>query len=268
VTGPRHTRRSGGAPVAVTDDEHGRATPETPRVRALTPDETRAWADIATDDEHYCEHVKDFRRAWIGAAAVAYGQHLAGAAGPTNEREAAYRAFVDELTTAWKDENPEFGNALYMAFVMERTSTASDPPLKDYLERTSTEPDPTGPLKDYLASDKPMSLGNRVGLVTFIERLEQRIASLEERIASMQKRGRPQRKSYPWNATDAERNAALLVARWQAEWRKEHGRKRVPPAETEKMISRAIAEAATAFGVRATSIGKDRIRIALKAGRI
>jgi hypothetical protein len=204
----------------------------------------------------------------MGAAAVAYGEHLVAAAGPADEREAAYRASVDELTTAWKDENPEFGNALSMAFVLERTSTASDPSQKDYLDRTSTEPDPTGPLKDYLASDKPMSLGNRLGLVTLIERLDQRIASLEERIASMQKRGRPRRKSYPWNATDAERNAALLVARWQAEWRKERGRKRVPPAETEDMINRAVAEAATAFGVPATSIGKDRIRIALKAGRI
>jgi hypothetical protein len=238
VTGPRHTRRRGGAPVA------------------------------ETNDEHYCEHVKDFLRARTGAAAVAYGEHLVAAAGPADEREAAYRASVDELTTAWKDENPEFGNALSMAFVLERTSTASDPSQKDYLDRTSTEPDPTGPLKDYLASDKPMSLGNRLGLVTLIERLDQRIASLEERIASMQKRGRPRRKSYPWNATDAERNAALLVARWQAEWRKERGRKRVPPAETEDMINRAVAEAATAFGVPATSIGKDRIRIALKAGRI
>jgi hypothetical protein len=31
------------------------------------------------------------------------------------------------------------------------------------------------------------------------------------------------------------------------------------------MINRAIAEAATAFGVPATSIGKDRIRIARPA---
>jgi hypothetical protein len=46
------------------------------------------------------------------------------------------------------------------------------------------------------------------------------------------------------------------------------GRERVPPAETEDMINRAIAEAATAFGVPASSIGKGRIRIALKAGRI
>jgi hypothetical protein len=133
----------------------------------------------------------------MGAAAVAYGEHLVAAPGPADEREAAYRASVDELTTAWKDENPEFGNALSMAFVLERTSTASDPSQKDYLDRTSTEPDPTGPLKDYLASDKPMSLGNRLGLVTLIERLDQRIASLEERIASMQKRGRPRRKPIP-----------------------------------------------------------------------
>jgi hypothetical protein len=81
VTGPRHARRSGGAPVA------------------------------ETDDEQYCEHVKDFLRARMGAAAVAYGEHLAAAAGPADEREAAYRVSVDELTTAWK-ENPEFGRWL------------------------------------------------------------------------------------------------------------------------------------------------------------
>jgi hypothetical protein len=194
VTGPRRTRRRGGAPVG------------------------------ETDDEHYCEHVKQFRRACV---------------------EAAYRASVDLLTTAWK-ENPEFGLAIDMATVLGRTE----------------------PLKEYLASDKPLTLGNRLGLIAIIERLELRIASLEERIASTQKRGRPQRKSYPWNATDAERNAALIVAALKAEWRKEHGRERVPPAETEDMINRAIAEAATAFGVPAKSIGKDRIRIALKAGRI
>src|ERR1700730_15370094 len=100
VTGPRRTRRGGGVPVVATNDERVRATPETPRVRALTPDETRAWADIATDDEHYCEHVKDFRRAWIGAVAVAYGEHLAAAAGPIDEREAAYRASVENLPPA------------------------------------------------------------------------------------------------------------------------------------------------------------------------
>jgi nucleoside phosphorylase len=35
---------------------------------------------------------------------------------------------------------------------------------------------------------------------------------------------------------------------------KEHGRERVPPAETEEMINSAIAEAATTFGVPAGSI--------------
>jgi hypothetical protein len=206
-------------------------------VRALTPDETRAWADI---DGHYCEHVKDFRRAWIGAGAVADGEHLAAAAGPIDEREAAYRASVDELTTAWK-ENPEFGNAIHVATVLGRTE----------------------PLKEYLASDKPLSLANRLGLIAIIERLEQSIASLEHK-----KVGRPQRKSDAWNAATAERHAALLVASDQAAWRKENGRQRVPPAETDGMINRAIAEAAKAFGVPAASIKKDNIRIALKAGRI
>jgi hypothetical protein len=189
VTDPRHTRRRGGAPVA------------------------------ETDDEHYCEHIKHFRRARV---------------------EAAYRASVDELTTAWK-ENPEFGNALHEATVLGRTE----------------------PLKEYLASDKPLSLENRLGLIAIIERLEQRIASLEHK-----KVGRPQRKSDAWNAATAERHAALLVASDQAAWRKENGRERVPPAQTEEMINRAIAEAAKAFGVPAASIKKDNIRIALKAGRI
>jgi hypothetical protein len=47
VTGPRHTRRSGGTPVAATNDEHVRETPETPRVRVrvLTAEERRAWVD-------------------------------------------------------------------------------------------------------------------------------------------------------------------------------------------------------------------------------
>jgi hypothetical protein len=47
VTGPRHTRRSGAAPVAATNDEHVRATPETPRVRvrAVTAEQRRALVD-------------------------------------------------------------------------------------------------------------------------------------------------------------------------------------------------------------------------------
>jgi hypothetical protein len=219
VRGDRRTRGVGGAPVAAINDEHVRATPETPRVQGLTPDETRAWADIAADDEHYCEHVKDFRRARV---------------------EAAYRASVDLLTTAWK-ENPEFGMVIDMATVLGRME----------------------PLKEYLASDKPLSLPNRLGLIAIIERLEQRIASLEHK-----KVGRPQRKSDAWNAATAERNAALLVASDQAAWRKENGRERVPAAETDGMINRAIAEAAKAFGVPASSIKKDNIRIALKASRI
>ena len=83
-----------------------------------------------------------------------------------------------------------------------------------------------------------MSIGrsNRLWLIAFIERLEQRIASLEHK-----KVGRPQRKSDAWNAATAERHAALLVASDQAAWRKENGRERVPPAQTEEMINRAIA---------------------------
>jgi hypothetical protein len=47
VTGPRHTRRSGGAPVAATNDEHVGETPETRRVRVrvLTAEQRRALVD-------------------------------------------------------------------------------------------------------------------------------------------------------------------------------------------------------------------------------
>jgi len=42
---------------------------------------------------------------------------------------------------------------------------------------------------------------------------------------------------------------------------KEHGRERVPPAETEEMINSAIAEAAMAFGLPGGSIKKRNIHI-------
>jgi hypothetical protein len=152
---------------------------------------------------------------------------------------AAYDASVNELTGAWK-ENPEFGNALHEATVLGRTES----------------------LKEYLASDKPLSLANRRWLIAFIEGLEQRIASLEPK-----KVGRPKRKSDVWNAADAERNVALVVASDQAAWRKEHGRKRVPRVDTEEMISRRIDQAAKAFVVPVASIKKGNIRNILKAGR-
>jgi hypothetical protein len=211
------------------------------RPHELTWAADRAWADISTDDEHYNEHVKDFRRACIGAAAVAYGEHLAAAAGPTDEREAAYRASVDELTTAWK-ENSELGNAIHVATVLERTE----------------------PLREYLASDKPLSPQSRLGLIAFIEGQEQLIASLRKK-----KRGRPQRDPAAVREADgAERNAAWLVAFCKAAWCKEHDSERVPEAETRRMIALAIAEASKAFSVPAELIKEDNIRSALKSGRI
>jgi hypothetical protein len=48
----------------------------------------------------------------------------------------------------------------------------------------------TEPLKEYLASDKPLSPQNRLGLIAIIEQFEQRIGSLKNK-----KVGRPQRKS-------------------------------------------------------------------------
>jgi hypothetical protein len=49
-------------------------------------------------------------------------------------------------------------------------------------------------------------------------------------------------------------NAAFARGALAGGMSKEHGRERVPPAETEEMINSAIAEAATTFGVPAGSI--------------
>jgi hypothetical protein len=153
---------------------------------------------------------------------------------------APYRASVERLTGAWEEENREFGNALHVAIALERA----------------------GPLKEYLASDKPLSRWDRNGLVTFIE-------WLEKHIPPKPTLGRPERNPQTANKVErAERNAAWLVAFCQAAWRNEHGLERVPGNETNKLIDKAIKEAATAFDVSAELINKDNIRNALKSGRV
>jgi hypothetical protein len=193
-----------------------------------------------SDDEQHDAHVMCYIEARFGdAVANAYDRHFA-AAGSTDERDAAYSMSVGHLIDGQK-ENPAFGNVLNLAVVVGLT----------------------GPLKDYLASDKPLSPQNRLGLIAFIEGQEQLIASREK------KRGRPQRDPAAVSEAErAERNAAWLVAFCKAAWCKEHDSERVPEAETRRMIALAIAEASKAFSVPAELIKEDNIRSALKSGRI
>jgi hypothetical protein len=67
----------------------------------------------------------------------------------------------------------------------------------------------------------------------------------------------------------AERNAALQVAFAKANWLRENPhRKRVPSAETEKLISTAISDAEGATGVPSSKISEANIRNLIKSGRI
>jgi hypothetical protein len=137
----------------------------------------------------------------------------------------------------------EFGNALNRAIVTEET----------------------GPLKDYLASDKPLSLQHRKALGGYIRTLEKRIASLEKRL------GRPRRKpdsDKVSRAERAERNAAQLVAFEKQSWRKQHGRKRVPGHVVDHMIGNAIKAVAAAFEVPVEEIKADNVHNAHKSGRV
>ena len=65
----------------------------------------------------------------------------------------------------------------------------------------------------------------------------------------------------------AERKAAQLVARSQADWRVQHKRQRVPGNETNKMIVRAIEKVAAELKVPVHKIKLGNVRNLLKSGR-
>jgi len=62
-----------------------------------------------SDDEQHDAHVKCYRIAVAvadgDAVVAAYDKHLAKA-GSTDERDAAYRAYVERVSSAWKDAPP------------------------------------------------------------------------------------------------------------------------------------------------------------------
>jgi hypothetical protein len=215
VTGPQHVRRRGGARVAATDDHDA--------------------------------HIRSYR-AYIGVVMLAFGEKLA--AGPADEREAAYRASVDELTTAW-EENPEFGNALNLAVMTGVTG-----PLADYVEThrlTDAQSTTLGPWIRSLSRKRP---GRQHGHVS--SGIKEGPIKLEDT-----------RRSTALDIPAAERGAAYLVGHLRVEWLKDHpDRERVPSREFKAMIDEATTLVATSFGVEKDRISESNIRIWLKTGRV
>ena len=69
-------------------------------------------------------------------------------------------------------------------------------------------------------------------------------------------------------AEQAERNAAWLAAFRLKSWRERHGRERVPPDVTGKIVTAARAEAAETFKAPLDTICERNIRNVLKNGSI
>jgi hypothetical protein len=135
------------------------------------------------------------------------------------------------------------------------------------LPRTKHPPRPVSaqakPLLDYIAARPLLDPRDREMLAGYVRRLLRRIDELEPR-----KAGRPTRKPDRASAVEqAERNAVSLVKLRQAQWRRQHDRKRVPAVETDRLIQEAKREAARAFNVPETKVGEDNICRALKSGR-
>lgn len=163
------------------------------------------------------------------------------------EQRAAIAEYEEKQRNAWKSVS-EFDNVLHLAI--------SSGELK--------------PLRDYVAAGKPIPdvTANVAGQTRPMKTL---VADLLGSQALPQPAGRGRSSRVPSKAPpmeQAERNAAWYVAMLQAGWRRHHGRRRVPPVETKKMIRAAIKEAAAAFKVPAGTISASNIEALLKSGRI
>ena len=80
----------------------------------------------------------------------------------------AWLEYRERTINAWKQQNPEFGDALHTAVILRDTAL----------------------LKKYLAADKPLGPEDKQALAGFIELQEKKIASLLKRSV-----GRPRREA-------------------------------------------------------------------------
>jgi hypothetical protein len=158
------------------------------------------------------------------------------------ECAAAYRESDEETSSAWKAD-PEFGNALHLAYKMGETK-----PLRDFVKAGKSVPQ----VHVFVA-------GESISLRVLVADL------LGDHHQQQEQGSRPRRLASEAPAAEqAERNAAWLVAFAQKSWLKRNGRKRVPGVVTTEMIKVAIEEAAKTFKVPVSAIYESNIRNLLK----
>ena len=164
---------------------------------------------------------------------------------PHDERGAAYREYDKGVSAAW-EADPEFGNALSMAYVEGNLKL-----LRDYI--TAGKPIP---------QEHVFMAGELIPMHVLVSEL---LGSNHQPQQQPNKGGRPHRAANKAPATEqAEHNAAWLVAFALQNWRERNGRNRVPGVKKNEMIKAAIEEAAKAFGVSADTIDAGNIRNLLK----
>ena len=163
-----------------------------------------------------------------------------------NECAAAYRESDEEASSAWQAD-PEFGNALHLAYQMGETK-----PLRDFVKAGKSVPQ----VHVFVA-------GKSIPMRVLVAGL------LGDHQQQEEQRSRPHRvASEAPAAAQAERNAAWLVAFARKGWLKRNGRKRVPGVVTNEMIKVAIEEAAKTFKVPVSAIYESNIRNLLKNSQV
>ena len=177
------------------------------------------------------------------AEQLALAVHLAERLTPEDsEGGAAYRERDVHVGNAWKAD-PEFGNALHMAYVLGELKW----------------------LRDFVTAGKPIPEGNafEYGELISIHRLvSDLLGSPREQQLNV---GRSRRVANERPAAEqAERNAAWLVAFQRKSWLERNGRKRMRGIIMNEMIKAAIKEAAKAFKVPVHAINDRNIRTLLQ----
>jgi hypothetical protein len=182
-----------------------------------------------SDDEQHDAHVKCYRI----AVAVAYGDAVAGAydkhlakAGSTDERDAAYLAYVERVSSAWKDAPPislpEHLPGDQGAFIRAVTALR--------------ECDDIGPLLHFAESGRQLSAVNLTALIRLLH-----ARSLPRR------RGQPG-KHMRW--ADPNYVAAWLVEHIDLPaWKREQGRGNVSAADKEEIIKARIHNMKTTWAM-------------------
>jgi hypothetical protein len=166
---------------------------------------------------------------------------------PSNdERDAAYREYNKMVSAAW-EADPEFGNVLNLAITVGVTE-----PFADYIDQ------------------RRLTDEQRHTLAAWIRSLSRK--------QKRKGKGRPRKGTHQAKPKygpvelkliqNAEHRAACIVEGKKIDWRKQHGRERVPGSETTKMIDNAIKQVAKSFGIDESKISESNVRIAMQTGRI